>query len=200
MQSSVHYLNLEYFLVRTYEILTGFHFDTTVSSFPDRLSAILTGIAYGGLFLAFIILILLVYVSIRLLQVEHEGFHAMEKHHHEHHAAAIEHAEASSESARWDNIVTLANSPSHSEWRRAILEADIMLSDVLNNQGYVGETVADQLRQANPFQMTTLDLAWSAHKVRNQIAHQGEKLDLTERDVRATIDLFRRVFEEFGAI
>jgi hypothetical protein len=101
---------------------------------------------------------------------------------------------------RWDDIVELASSGSESDWRRAILEADIMLSDALSAHGYEGATVADQLRMANPIQMTTLDLAWQAHKVRNRIAHDGERLDLTERDVRATIDQYKRVFEELGVI
>ena len=48
--------------------------------------------------------------------------------------------------------------------------------------------------------MTTLDLAWKAHKMRNDVAHSGEKLPLSERDVRSTIDYYKRVFEEFGAI
>ena len=75
-----------------------------------------------------------------------------------------------------------------------------MLGDVLDNQGYAGPVVGDQLKMANPLQMTTLDLAWKAHKMRNDIAHEGEVLQLTERDVRATIDYYRRVFEEFNAI
>lgn len=197
---NVDFLNLEYFLVRTYDFLSGFHLSQQAGALPERFSSLLTIVGIFGLAMSFLFLILIVYVSIRLLQVEHEGFHEIEKKEHEGHQATVQHAENTGHGSRFEHIVTLANSPEHGDWRRAIIEADIMLSDVLNEQGYVGETVADQLRQANPFQMTTLDLAWQAHKVRNQIAHQGEKFDLTERDVRATVDLFRRVFEEFGAI
>ena len=93
--------------------------------------------------------------------------------------------------------MALAGGPHEGDWRRAIMEADIMMSNMLDSRGYQGATVSDQLRQANPIQFTTLDLAWKAHKVRNEIAHQGESLTLTERTARATIDLYRRVFEEF---
>lgn len=196
---NVDFLNLEYFLVRAYELVSGLNLSETGASVPGWFWFSLSFIGIVGMTAAFALLIMIVYVSIRLLQVEHEGFHEIEKREHGQHAG-VEEAEASGRGGRFEHIVTLANSPGAGDWRRAILEADIMLSDVLNEQGYVGETVADQLRQANPFQMTTLDLAWQAHKVRNQIAHQGEKYELTERDVRATIDLFRRVFEEFGAI
>ena len=48
--------------------------------------------------------------------------------------------------------------------------------------------------------MTTLDLAWKAHIVRNDIAHQGESYELNVRDTQTTIDYYKRVFEELGAI
>ena len=58
----------------------------------------------------------------------------------------------------------------------------------------------EKLRDANPLQFSTLDLAWQAHKVRNDIAHAGEGFHLSEREANATIDLYRRVFEEFDFI
>ena len=60
--------------------------------------------------------------------------------------------------------------------------------------------MGDKLKNANPLTFTTLDLAWQAHKVRNAIAHMGDTYPLTERDTHATIDLYRRVFEEFNYI
>jgi hypothetical protein len=60
--------------------------------------------------------------------------------------------------------------------------------------------VGERLRDANPLQFTTLDLAWKAHKVRNDIAHAGESYQLSQRDTHATIDYYRRVFEELHYI
>ncbi|TSC68525.1 MAG: Uncharacterized protein G01um101456_612, partial [Parcubacteria group bacterium Gr01-1014_56] len=94
----------------------------------------------------------------------------------------------------------LANTPNESDWRLAILESDIMLGDLLLEQGYRGEGIGERLRDANPLQFNTLDLAWQAHKVRNDIAHAGEGFHLSQREANATIDLYRRVFEEFDFI
>lgn len=191
----VDFLNLEYILVRLQQ---GFEGGTTlVSVLPDWFFALVHTVMALGLVATFILLVLIVYVQIRLHQVEHEGFHKLEAH-------AVAHAEPEVESTgkneRWERIVELANSTRESDWRRAILEADIMLGDVLAGMGYPGASVGEALRHANPIQMTTLDLAWKAHKVRNDVAHQGEALALTEREVRTTIDYYKRVFEEAGII
>lgn len=196
MEPQVHFLNIPYILTRSWDFAASFSFDPHVV--PEWISSVTHNVLIVGMVVSLILLVLVVYAQIRMVQVEHEGFHALEEEEHE----ALAHGPAGEthEHTRWDSIVALANSPTESDWRRAILEADIMLSDVLAERGFTGATVADQLRNANPIQMTTLDIAWSAHKMRNQVAHEGEKLVLTERDVRATIDQYRRVFEEFQAI
>lgn len=192
----VHFLNLEYLIVRTYQFVSGFQ--TPVAMLPSWAHTLLFVLIYTGMAISLVLIAMIVYAQIKLVQTEHAGFHALEEHEHEAHEAGP--MGETHHDTRWDTIVALAAGTSESDWRRAILEADIMLSDVLNEKGFEGATVADQLRQANPIQMRTLDVAWEAHKMRNRIAHQGERLDLTDRDVRATIDQFKRVFEEFGVI
>jgi len=194
-------LNLEYFLVRAADWMQNLNF----GSWPRGTVVIVEDILILGMVLSLLLVVFIVYVMIRLHQVEHEGFHALEAHAHDGHGDDEHHGhdaeiETTHQNSRWDGIVALATGPSHGDWRRAILEADIMLFDVMREQGYPGTTVGEQLKNANPIQMTTLDLAWKAHKVRNDIAHGGEAYELTERDARATIDYYRRVFEELGAI
>jgi len=195
MQPGVDFLNIEYLLVRSYEFIAGFQ--GAVAGFPDWIHTTVYAVVITGMALSFFFIILIVYAQIKLLQTEHGGFHAMEAESHEQHEAEVE---QTGRNDRWERIVELAGSGSESDWRRAVLEADIMLGDVLMEQGYEGAGVGDQLKMANPIQMTTLDLAWKAHKVRNDIAHGGEGYKLEERDVRVAIDYYKRVFEELGAI
>jgi hypothetical protein len=108
--------------------------------------------------------------------------------------------EAVRENPRWKHIEELMKSDRESDWRQAIIEADIMLDEMLSVQGYQGESVGDKLKRIEPSDMTTLDDAWSAHKVRNEIAHTGSGFLLTERDARVTISQFERVFREFSLI
>lgn len=195
-ESSVNFLNIEYLLTRVYDFFGSYEPGALWGALPEWFSFLTTLVVIWGLIIALILVILIVYTQIRLTVVEHEGFHGKEEH-------DVHEAEAHApppQEERWRRIMELASSGNQGDWRRAILEADIMLGQVLNEAGYVGESVGEQLRMANPIQMTTLDLAWKAHKVRNDVAHGGEAYNLTERDTRATIDYYRRVFEEYGAI
>lgn len=103
-------------------------------------------------------------------------------------------------SSRWQHIESLAGGTSMSEWREAIIEADIMLDDVLTQQGYVGEGVGEKLKSADSTNFSTLQDAWEAHKVRNQIAHEGSSFNLSAELARRTIARFAAVFREFKAI
>ena len=195
MQPDVNYLNLEYLLVRLHDI--ALNVQSSSGNGPEGVVAFITAVFVFGMFASLILLILIVYAQIQLLHTEHTGFHEMEARARERHDAEVE---STHKNGRWESIVQLASSGNHGDWRRAILEADIMLADVLAWQGYEGAGVGEQLKMANPIQMTTLDLAWKAHKVRNDIAHQGEVYELNERDARVAIDYYKRVFEELGAI
>ena len=193
--TTVNYLNLEYLLVRFRDI--ALTVQGSFGSIPDGIVALITGVFIIGMLASLALIVLIVYAQMKLSHTEHAGFSAMEEKELERKTADVEDF---GRNDRWDGIVKLAGSASHSDWRRAILEADIMLGDVLMTQGYEGAGVGEQLKMANPIQMTTLDLAWKAHKVRNDIAHQGESYELSERDTQATIDYYKRVFEELGAI
>jgi hypothetical protein len=194
----VDFLNLEYLLLRVYHL--AFNFDASAASTTEYLSntalALWVQITIAGLSVSLILFLLFVWFRIRLEMVEHAHHHELE-HAAADHEPAHEHPE---EPGRWERILALAGSSQESDWRRAILEADIMLGEVLTERGYLGESIGEQLRTANPLQFRTLDLAWRAHKMRNEIAHRGEAFALGERDVRATIDLYRRVFEEFEVL
>jgi len=115
-------------------------------------------------------------------------------------AVLAEAGKAAGKNPRWLAVEKLANSTLESDWRRAIIEADSMLADLLTTRGFAGEDIGEQLKGASKNNFGTLDLAWEAHRLRNRIAHDGEALQLTERDAQATTDLYRRVFEEFEYI
>ena len=101
---------------------------------------------------------------------------------------------------RWERIITHLNSPNSAEWRLAIMDADIMLEDLLRKQAYHGESIGDLLKEVEPSDMRSLDAAWEAHKVRNRIAHDGASFELNEREAKRVIGLYEQVFKEFSII
>jgi len=99
----------------------------------------------------------------------------------------------------WDRVMMHVESYNESEWRLAVIEADIMLSELLNTMNLVGDSVGEKLKGIEKSDFTTLDLAWEAHKIRNQIAHDPS-FTLTQREAKRVIGLFEAVFKEFSFI
>ena len=98
---------------------------------------------------------------------------------------------------RWQHIQDLIKSYNESDWRQAIIEADIILEEMLDKMGYDGISIGDKLKIVERSDFVTLDKAWSAHKVRNQIAHDGSNFKLTRDVAEKTIKDFEEVFREF---
>ena len=101
---------------------------------------------------------------------------------------------------RWNRILEQARGDSDQGWRLAILEADIMLNELLDSLGYKGETMGDKMRQVDRANFNTIDLAWEVHRVRNKIAHEGTAHILNAREVRRIIEIYRTIFKEFKII
>lgn len=187
-------LNVEYWFRLIYDC---FHGACYGSSGPAELSAWLAHlwvwITFIGYALSIIGLFFIIYSTIRLFELRERE----EKYY----STLLPVAEKEgSASTRWQHIESLINGTSASEWREAIIEADIMLDDVLARQGYVGDGVGEKLKAIEPADLSSLQDAWEAHKVRNQIAHEGSSFNLSESLARRTIARFESVFRELKVI
>jgi hypothetical protein len=101
------------------------------------------------------------------------------------------------ENKKWIRVVEHVNSPNPSDWRLSILEADILLGEVLQKAGYKGESIGEQLKTVERSDFSTIDQEWEAHKVRNLIAHEGSEYPLNQNEAKRVISLFEEVFREF---
>lgn len=99
----------------------------------------------------------------------------------------------------WARVQKLFLSENPSDWKIAILEADIMLDDMVRRMGYAGDTLGECLKQIERSDFTTLDLAWEAHNFRNKIAHEPDS-SISRRDINRIIGFFEKVFREFSYI
>ncbi len=109
----------------------------------------------------------------------------------------VESAAADYVNPKWAKVLAHINSTNPSDWRLAILEADIMLNEMLDKMGYHGATMGDKLKSIEQSDFSTLQEAWEAHKVRNAIAHEGSDLNLNKPEAERVIKLFEKVFKEF---
>jgi hypothetical protein len=135
---------------------------------------------------------IVVYCIVRILQIrkyEAERFAAV--------AHPVAAQDISRVQLRWNRIKEEVSSENEQSWRLAILEADIMLNELLDVLAYKGETMADKMKQVARGDWKTIDLAWEAHRVRNTIAHQGSMQHLDAREARRVIGMYEQVFKEF---
>jgi ATPase subunit of ABC transporter with duplicated ATPase domains len=98
---------------------------------------------------------------------------------------------------RWERILQHIHSENENDWRQAIIAADSILEEIVTKAGYVGESLGEKMRGIEKSDFTTIDEAWHAHKVRNRIAHDGSNFHLNKREALETIELYKKVFEEF---
>jgi hypothetical protein len=100
----------------------------------------------------------------------------------------------------WQEIRERLLSSNDSDWKLAIIEADIYVDKILDNRGFHGDTTSDKLRQVTPDKLPSIQLAIEAHKIRNRIAHDGSAFVLTMPEARRLLSYFEIIFTDLGVI
>lgn len=188
--SGVHFLNVSYFFRIIYEtVFGGGTVEGGISGFLEFLSHLWILVTILAVLLALFAIFILVYATTRIFQIRQEEAprYATITQYDEHERL---------ETSRWQYILSLMQGTNETDWRQAIIEADIILDEVLTRLGYVGTSVGEKLKQVNPTYFQTLNNAWEAHKVRNEIAHSGMAFQLTDRIAYRTIANYEAVFRE----
>ncbi len=88
---------------------------------------------------------------------------------------------------KWKHIIR------EKDVRHAIMDADKLLDYALKNMGYKGSLGA-KLKKA-PFLFKNINDVWSAHKVRNNIAHKMNYM-VDEKTYKATMLKFKKAFKD----
>jgi hypothetical protein len=157
-----------------------------------------TTLGYISMTCSLLCITIIIFSLVRMFEIQ---YHEDDEIEHEINEALARDAEKErNENPRWRYIETLVDSPNESDWRIAIIEADTMLDEILDDRGYSGDTLAEKLKAVDGGAFTSLQNAWDAHNVRNKIAHSGSDYSLTELEARRVIKMFKNVFEELRAI
>lgn len=188
---AVNFLNLEYLFLRIFDFFKNFDIIALLNRFIALLDLLKPVAIIVSLFMFYVI----VYSHIRIKQLEEkekEEFEAMKAK-----DLVNQPGQDAAMAEQWQKVLAHINSNNPSEWRLAILEADIMLDKLLDKLGYQGDTMAEKFRGVAKGDFLTLRLAQEAHGVRNRIAHDGSSYQLNEREAKAVIEKYKAVFSEF---
>jgi len=166
---------------------------------PDYVTAILLRLFTFSFIFSLILISFIIWVANRIMQL-HKKIHdsvilpGVEE------AVGVGVVQKQIVNERWNKVVANINSNNPSDWKLAILECDIMLGDILEKMGYMQESISEKLKSIEPSDFTNIENAWQAHKIRNQIAHEGSDFAINDREAKRVIGLYEAVFEEFEYI
>ena len=191
------FLNVEYFFQRLFEATSSFF----AYLFSGGFLATLT-------FFATILVILLItgviFCLVRLYELKKEGERkqavAAKPYGANGDDIPLTPSTSEKQNETWKMIRTKLLSDNPSDWRLAIIEADIYLDQTLDYKGFHGETLGDKLKQVDPLKLGSVQIAWEAHKMRNRIAHEGAAFVLTMPEARRVLSYYEIVFRDLDVI
>lgn len=97
----------------------------------------------------------------------------------------------------WDEIVASVTSDASTQ-QFAILQADKLLDRALKEKGFQGNTMAERLTSASRV-FSRRDAVWTAHKLRNRIAHD-HNITITLPWTKKALNSFKRALKDVGAL
>src|SRR5690606_14062649 len=100
--------------------------------------------------------------------------------------------------SRWLKIERQLKKDDPASYHLAILNADKLLDLALKESGIKGETMGERLKLAKDVS-SNRNAIWSAHKLRNQIAHETDVV-VSFDQARRSLASFKRALKDLGAI
>lgn len=101
---------------------------------------------------------------------------------------------------RWSDIKKRINSENISDWKIAIMDADSLIDEIVQKIGYRGGDLGERLAKIEQSDFENLQNVWEAHKIRNRIAHDGDKFQLTKDIVKSTFEKYEKALKELKYI
>lgn len=203
------FLNLEYIFFLIYRAVArvfNFLFGGNIGD-ADAFSRFFSGLKVVATIFVIILITIILYCLVRLYEIEQEGKPKKENKVSSK-AVGVGSESLSSlvpnieikENPVWISVRNKLLSDNQSDWRLAIIEADIYLDRVLDQKGFYGDTLGDKLKQISPEKLPSVQIAWEAHKVRNRIAHDGSGFMLTMPEARRVLSYYEIVFRDLEVI
>lgn len=100
--------------------------------------------------------------------------------------------------SKWLSIEQQLRRDEVSTYHLCILNADSLLDQAMKERGIPGTVMADRLK-AMKQKWSNADNVWSAHKLRNKIAHESDAR-VTYDSTRRALSSFKQALKDVGAI
>ena len=92
---------------------------------------------------------------------------------------------------RWESVLGYLDSEDETRWRAAVLEAALMLDEVLKNAGYAGDNLTQRLAGMNEAQIGNLAEVREADSVKNSVV-LDENFRISKEEASRLVEVFGR--------
>ncbi len=99
----------------------------------------------------------------------------------------------------WANIRSRLDTATDADAALIIIDADALADQVLKELKLPGETMGERLIALGEQKFKAIDDLWDAHKIRNQIAHEGAK-NITYSDAAYALAKYEKALKELDVI
>jgi hypothetical protein len=99
---------------------------------------------------------------------------------------------------RWLAIEKQLDREQPTSFHMTVLNADKLLDQALRERGVRGETMGERMKTAKDT-WSNANAVWTAHKLRNQIAHESD-IQVGYDDARRALAGFKQALKDIGAI
>ena len=99
---------------------------------------------------------------------------------------------------RWMTIEQQLKRDDVNSFAMSVLNADSLLDQAMKEKGVQGATMGERMKQLQKT-WSNANNVWTAHKLRNQIAHEPD-VTLNYEGVRRTLGSFKQALKDVGAI
>ena len=149
-------------------VFSGLIESGSVFRIKEQILAFLDLLSPFSTVLSLLLLVGIVYCFVRIEQIVRATKHEDEVHGKSSHGNGAIEQDLSKK--RWERVLSHQSSEHESDWRLAVLEADVLLDEMVTGMGYHGDSLGEKLKAIEKSDFTTLDSAWEAHAIRNRIA------------------------------
>lgn len=96
---------------------------------------------------------------------------------------------------KWDKIETRLGGEDISQYKLAILEADVLIDSIFKSMGIKGSNLTERLDNLSPGQMEDSEDLKNTHKVRNQIVNDPS-FQIGKEEAKKTLDVYSKFLTE----
>ena len=99
---------------------------------------------------------------------------------------------------KWLEIENSIAKDNPASWQVAIFNADKLVDSALKERRFKGQTMGERMKAAQKT-WSNANYIWSAHKIRNQLAHESD-MKLTYELTLRSLSAFKQALKDLGAI